>query len=239
MIEAVLLTLAVTVQATALTMPVSGIVRDPSGAGVPGASVVVRSANGGAEVRAVTSADGRFAVTVTQGAVDVVVEARGFGRGLEHIVPHDHLEEGLRVDITLQPATVLEEVTVTASRTDQRLGDVPASVSVLSSEEIRQSPAVVADDVLRRIPTFSLFRRTSSLSSHPTSQGVSLRGVGPSGVSRTLVLLGGTPLNDPFGGWVYWARVPLEDTDRLGAVDGSSWSRYGHERVGCAVPCPG
>ena len=75
MIEAVLLTLAVTVQATALTMPVSGIVRDPSGAGVPGASVVVRSANGGAEVRAVTSADGRFAVTVTQGAVDVVVEA--------------------------------------------------------------------------------------------------------------------------------------------------------------------
>ena len=235
MIEAVLLTLAVTVQATALTMPVSGIVRDPSGAGVPGASVVVRSANGGAEVRAVTSADGRFAVTVTQGAVDVVVEARGFGRALEHIVPHDHLEEGLRVDITLQPATLLEEVTVTASRTDQRLGDVPASVNVLSSEEIRQSPAVVADDVLRRIPTFSLFRRTSSLSSHPTSQGVSLRGVGPSGVSRTLVLLDGVPFNDPFGGWVYWSRVPLESTERIEVVDGSGSSLYGNYAMGGVI----
>ena len=42
-------------------------------------------------------------------------------------------------------------------------------------------------------------RRASSLVAHPTTQGVSLRGVGPSGVSRTLVLLDGLPLNDPFG----------------------------------------
>src|SRR5439155_1057586 len=74
-----------------------------------------------------------------------------------------------RVDVVLQPATLLEEVTVSASRTEQRLGDVPASVSVLSSEEIRRSPAVVADDVLRQVATFSLFRRTSSLSSHPNA----------------------------------------------------------------------
>ena len=98
--------------------------------------------------------------------------------------------------------SVSETVTVTATRSEQRTGDLPASVSVLSRQEIRQSPAVVADDVLRQIPTFSLFRRTSSLSSHPTAQGVSLRGIGPSGVSRTLVLLDGVPFNDPFGGWV-------------------------------------
>jgi hypothetical protein len=34
---------------------------------------------------------------------------------------------------------------------------------------------IVADDVLRQVPTFSLFRRSSSLSTHPTAQGVSLR----------------------------------------------------------------
>ena len=91
---------------------------------------------------------------------------------------------------------------------------------MLDRETIRQSPAVVADDVLRQMPTFSLFRRTSSLSSHPTAQGVSLRGIGPSGVSRTLVLLDGVPFNDPFGGWVYWTRVPLESVDRIEVVDG-------------------
>ena len=53
----------------------------------------------------------------------------------------------------------------------------------------------------------------SSLSSHPTAQGVSLRGIGPSGVSRTLVLVDGMPFNDPFGGWVYWTRVPMESVE--------------------------
>jgi hypothetical protein len=38
------------------------------------------------------------------------------------------------------------------------LGDLPASVAVLSAEDIRQSPAVVADDLLRQIPPFRLFR---------------------------------------------------------------------------------
>ena len=97
------------------------------------------------------------------------------------------------------------------------------------------SPAVVADDVLRQIPTFSLFRRTSSLSAHPTSQGVSLRGIGPSGVSRTLVLLDGVPFNDPFGGWVYWTRVPLESVDRIEVVDGSTSSLYGNYAMGGVI----
>ena len=82
------------------------------------------------------------------------------------------------MQVTLQPATLSETVTVTASRVEQRLRDVPASVSVMTQEDIRRSPAVVADDVLRQMPTFSLFRRTSSLASHPTAQGVS-PGIGP------------------------------------------------------------
>ena len=139
------------------------------------------------------------------------------------------------VDVVLAPANVSETVTVTATRGEQRTGDLPASVSVLSRQEIRQSAAVVADDVLRQIPTFSLFRRTSSLSSHPTAQGVSLRGIGPSGVSRTLVLLDGVPFNDPFGGWVYWTRVPLETVDRIEVVDNSSSSLYGNYAMGGVI----
>ena len=97
----------------------------------------------------------------------------------------------------------------------------PASTSS-RNEQIEQSPAVVADDVLRQVPTFSLFRRTSSLAANPTAQGVSLRGIGPSGVSRTLVLLDDIPFNDPFGGWVYWTRVPMMDAERIEIVDGAT-----------------
>src|SRR6185437_6520886 len=99
----------------------------------------------------------------------------------------------------------------------------------------KASPAVVADDILREIPTFSLFRRGNSLSTHPTSQGVSLRGIGPSGVSRTLVLLDGVPFNDPFGGWVYWTRVPIESADRVEVVEGATSSLYGNYAMGGVI----
>src|SRR5205814_1306675 len=64
------------------------------------------------------------------------------------------------------------------------------------------------DEALRRDPSFAVFRRSSSLVADPSSQGVNLRGIGPSGVSRALVLEDGVPLNDGFGGWMYWGSVP-------------------------------
>jgi outer membrane receptor protein involved in Fe transport len=122
----------------------------------------------------------------------------------------------------------LEPVVVSASRIEQKLRDVPANVTVITREEIQQSPARTVDDLLRQIPGFSLFRRSSSLVTHPTAQGVSLRGIGPSGVSRTLVLLDGVPLNDSFGGWVYWSKVPLESIERIEVVRGGGSGVYGN-----------
>jgi outer membrane receptor protein involved in Fe transport len=210
---------------------VSGIVRDVAGGIVPGASVIIRAPL--REQQTVTGADGRFAASVPASSeITLIVRAAGFGEVRQTIAPgaaHNGLE------VVVSPATVMEAVTVTATRGERRTGDVPASVSLISREEIKQSPAVVADDVLRQIPTFSLFRRTSSLASHPTAQGVSLRGIGPSGVSRTLVLLDGVPFNDPFGGWVYWSRIPLESADRIEVVDGSTSSLYGNYAMGGVI----
>jgi outer membrane cobalamin receptor len=119
--------------------------------------------------------------------------------------------------------------------TEQRLGDIAASTHVIDDEEIRHSPAFMADDVLRSIPTFSLFRRTSSLSAHPSGQGVSLRSIGPSGISRSLVLIDGVPFNEPFSGWVYWTRIPLESVDRIEMIDGSSSSIWGNYALGGVI----
>lgn len=129
----------------------------------------------------------------------------------------------------------LEPVVVSASRVEQKLRDVPANVTVITSEEIKQSPARTVDDLLRRVPGFSLFRRSSSLVTHPTTQGVSLRGIGPSGVSRTLVLLDGVPLNDPFGGWVYWSKVPLESIERIEVTRGGGSGVYGNYALGGVI----
>jgi outer membrane receptor protein involved in Fe transport len=224
----ILFCVALSVTASAQT-PVRGVVRDSAGLVVPQAAILVRTASG-VEQHALTDSAGRFELIrgVPDGAV-IVVRAGGFAEKTQTVNGTAELE------IVLEPARVLESVTVTPNRTEQRLGDVAASVAIIDREEIRDSPAVVADDLLRTVPTFSLFRRTSSLSAHPTAQGVSLRSIGPSGVSRSLVLIDGVPFNDPFGGWVYWTRIPLESIDRIELIDGASSSTWGNYALGGVI----
>src|SRR5213594_859431 len=95
--------------------------------------------------------------------------------------------------------TRLEPVVVTVTRIEQKAGDAPASVTVLTRDDIRLS---------------------ASLVTHPTTQGLSLRGIGPSGTSRALVLVDGVPANDPFGSWVYWSRIPMQSIEQIEVVRG-------------------
>jgi len=134
-----------------------------------------------------------------------------------------------------EPPTRLDPVVVTPGRMEQRASDSPASVTVITREDIEQSASRTIDDLLRQVPGFSLFRRTSSVVGHPTTQGVSLRGIGPSGTSRALVLLDGVPINDPFGGWVYWNRVPLLGLEQIEVVRGGGSSVWGNYALGGVI----
>src|SRR5215212_5848797 len=100
-------------------------------------------------------------------------------------------------------AQTQQTITVTATRTPTRLGDTAASVAVISKETLATTAAATVDDALRQVPGFTLFRRSGSATANPTSQGVSLRGIGASGASRAVVLDDGVPVNDAFGGWLY------------------------------------
>jgi outer membrane receptor protein involved in Fe transport len=118
-------------------------------------------------------------------------------------------------------------ITVTATRTEARLADTPASVVVLNRAALESTAAATLDDTLRQVPGFTLFRRAGSRTANPTTQGVSLRGVGGSGASRALVLDDGVPLNDPFGGWIYWGRIPSVALQRAEIVRGGASDLYG------------
>src|SRR5690606_39862254 len=82
-------------------------------------------------------------------------------------------------------------------------------------------------EALASVPAVSLVRRTSSLAANPTTQGISLRAVAPSGAGRTLVTLDGVPMNDPFGGWVIWSQLPTESLESLDIVRGAGAGPYG------------
>ena len=119
--------------------------------------------------------------------------------------------------------------------TGQIATEAPAAISVIGRLELQEVPGVNIDDRLRVVPGFTLFRRTSSLVANPTTQGVSLRGIGSTGASRTLVLWDGIPLNDPFGGWVYWTRIVPSEIDRIEMSRGASTSMFGDLAMGGAI----
>lgn len=131
--------------------------------------------------------------------------------------------------------TVTDSITVTATRTETRVAETPASVIVLSKETLASSAAPTVDDALRQVAGFTLFRRSGSRVANPTAQGVTLRGVGASGASRALVLDDGVPLNDPFGGWVYWGRVPRVAVERAEVLRGGASDLYGSSAMGGVI----
>ena len=127
--------------------------------------------------------------------------------------------------------TQVGEVVVTATRDARTLREVPASVSVVTSVEIQQTPAKSLDDILRRVPSVDV-PLSASYQIHPTADNVSMRGLG--GI-RALVLLDGVPLNDPFFGYVQWSRVPLETIDRVEVVRGGGATLWGNYAMGGVI----
>ncbi len=134
-----------------------------------------------------------------------------------------------------EPPVPLSTLVVTASRTAQPADTLPVAVTVFTADDLRASPSLAIDDTLRSDPSFSLFRRTGSLTANPTAQGVSLRGLGPSGASRSLVLLDGVPLNDPFGGWVAWTKLPKLSLSSTEIVHGGGSGTWGNSALGGTV----
>lgn len=133
--------------------------------------------------------------------------------------------------------TTLPPVVVTAARyPESSIAESAFSSVSLSRKEIREMPESRLDDLLRdSVPGFSLFRRSSSAVANPTTQGASLRNLGPNGAGRTLVLLDGIPQNDPFGGWVYWHRLPPELLQNVTVVRGGGAGLFGNNALGGTI----
>ena len=123
------------------------------------------------------------------------------------------------------PPVVVDEIVVTAPRLPPAAGDAAFSVTRLGSDALDAAPRL--DEALGRVPAVGLFRRTSSLTANPTTQGLSLRAIAPTGAGRALVTLDGVPLNDPFGGWVIWSQTPPVGLSGLDVVRAGGTGPYG------------
>ncbi|HKT85169.1 MAG TPA: TonB-dependent receptor [Novosphingobium sp.] len=103
--------------------------------------------------------------------------------------------------------------------TGQGLEPSPATpaydVETIDRDRIVTSASGRIEDVLSSIAGFQQFRRSDSRSSNPSAQGVTLRALGGNASSRTLVLLDGVPVANPFFGYVPLSALT---PDRIGSV---------------------
>ncbi len=215
------------------TGTIAGVVVDEAGAVIPQAAVTLSNKN---KLRLDTTADaqGNFSFgSLPADSYELVVQFPGFRRTTEQVRLLSGARESVRIMLRVaplisHPAMIDSQAKLEPEFLTTRQATV---ITSFSPKQIQQAGAQTVDDLLRQVPGFSNFRRSSSIVANPTAQGVSLRGAGASGASRTVVLADGIPLNDAFGGWVYWDRIPREAIQSLEVERGGASHLYGSDAL--------
>ena len=110
----------------------------------------------------------------------------------------------------------LDEVVVSATRSEIAVADAPQSVTVISEKQIMASPFERVEDILR----FSAGIYNTSHYGWQTGGRISHLSMRGTGRNRMLMMIDGVPLNDNFNNtiaWVAWGLIPREAIERIEA----------------------
>ncbi len=103
-----------------------------------------------------------------------------------------------------------QTIVVTGRSLDQAPGTPAYGSVVLNRETLLSTGSGRIEDALAKVAGFQQFRRSDSRSSNPSAQGATLRALGGNATSRTLVLLDGVPMADPFFGYIPFSAIVPE-----------------------------
>lgn len=201
----------------------AGKVRTPDDVPVAGAALIVQQ--GDRVFTAITNDRGDFELPDIILPASIEVRASGFATVRQQVTASP-------ATITLSPSVIRESILVEGTASSDAWRRAPTGTTVMTSESLATIPAVTLDEALRTVSGFSLFRRSTSRASNPTTHGVTMRGLSASGSSRGLVLLDGVPLTDGFGSWVTWTRLPAMALDTVELDRGAQGSTFGSDALG-------
>src|SRR3984885_10759215 len=212
-------------QAFAVVRQVQVCVQDERGSPIAGARVLVE---GDSSQVVVSSAEGCATVNAEPQAT-LEISRDGFSPVVRA------LRDQSPVVVTMKVAGALEQVEVTAARSPLALDASASSVRTMTGEQLREAPGFTLDDRLRKVAGFQLFRRTSSWVANPTTEGTTLRGLGSTAASRTLVVSDQVPLNDAYGGWIHWSEIPALAVQDVELMRGGASDLYGSSAIGGVI----
>jgi iron complex outermembrane receptor protein len=181
-------------------------------------------------MKAVTGLNGDVTFSLPPGRTDVVVTKADFDPGAAQVQIRAGAET--RLDVALEPESELEEnVVVSATRTDQRIADIPLRVEVVPPEEVQEKTAMSPGDVSMLLAeTNGLRVQTTS----PALGGASLRIQGLSG-RYSQILADGLPLYGAQSGSVGILQIPPMDLGQVEVIKGVASALYGMSAIGGVV----
>jgi outer membrane receptor protein involved in Fe transport len=176
--------------------------------------------------------NGAFSISgLTEPAYHVMFSMIGF----QTVIIDSLKENSSPIRVEMFPESYLtQEIVVSASRKSQSLNLAPASVGLVSRQQILQSGTSQFDDAFNNINGITVTR-----SSNANVQSFSIRGaseVAGGGIgNRVLLLLDGRPAITPESGGALWNLVPLSAIERVEVIKGAYSSLFGSSAMGGIV----
>jgi vitamin B12 transporter len=94
-----------------------------------------------------------------------------------------------------------EQIVVTGAALPDPVGDAAYSIQKI---DLENNASQRLENAITSVAGLQQFRRSDARSANPTSQGITMRGLGGNASSRAILILDGVPQADPFGGWISW-----------------------------------
>lgn len=188
---------------------------------LPGASVLVQNGPSGT-----SDANGRIRFTkILEGKYTITATLLGYHESKSMIeIPIDTLH----IVLLVPEEESLDEVTVTATRTNARMEDASMKVEVLGTEEMDEENTIKPGNITSLLGDISGIQLQQS-SAVSGNTNVRIQGLGG---KYTQVLRDGMPLYEGFSGGFGILQVPPLDLKQIEIIKGSASTLYGEGAIG-------
>ena len=209
---------------------IAGVIRDASGAAIPGATVRIVNEENGKTAEAVSDAEGTYRATgLAPGRYRLEIALDGF----EAVARQTALaaDQTAAIDVTLSPSRLSEAVVVTARRVEEAAQDVPIPLSVVDGKLAENAGAFNVNRLKELIPTVQFY------STNPRNSAINIRGLGaPFGLTNDGLEPGvGLYIDGVFYSRPASATLDFLDVERIEVLRGPQGTLFGKNTTAGAI----